>query len=1007
MAYGEIDDDGGDDTAQLSPLSMLMGAGFNTVTPEGKAKATEVFGDLYSKRSGYDTAEQDAYNNYEARAQEARQVLQRAREALAAKKTPTTKWLEMAKGFGSSTRTGSFGESVANYASARIPGRQQEEAYESGRDKDLLGLDTGMNQIDQTLATQRIKMQQLRKAADDKLMIESMKIMGKPTPAAKAPPRTLEDRATEKLDAAYAKDYLEWNQGGSAEADKQLRQAEGALTNMGSSNKISGPVVGLIPKWARDLFLPKASETQEAVESTIQGTLRQILGAQYTQVEGENLLARTYNPRLDEKINARRAQRLIGMLKQAKSDKDAIADYYETHGSLKGYRGRIRPYSISEFEPENGAADDIENPFMSIYNEAKDLVGIGGKKPTAARPAAQAQPPAQSQGDMFWEDGEPAKARGGKVGYAEGGQVQLPDGRKLFTMPDGKTMNVPPQVSYTQALQRWQSMTGAAMPDPDMGLPPQVIPPREGVPNLAMQQVANQAPQAPPQELPQAPLGQEEQAPEGPGAGEMAFDAGAAALGGAAGARVVDRVGQGTRDMLPGQAPTPGQRRVMDVMQDKALTPAQLRTNLAAIQRSGVPGMMLDTDPSMRALSESALSQSGGPNATEALRRLQARQGAAGDRVSEVVNQGLKPDEFFDQQEKLKDSLYTNAKPLYDAAYAKHPAIQSSVLPEILSTPDGKKAVKAALRIMRNEGKKIGKADAVGMVRAPSLEFLDKVKQGFDQIITQEEGSGVNYKATPLGSSMRKVRDRLRDELDTSTTDAKGNSLYKQAREQYSGDLEVLDALRAGREDFHKLAPKQVEKMVGGMSFAEKDAFRTGAAQRLFETIESPTADTNPAQRVIGSDAMRKRLRPLFDTDAQFRLFETAMDREQEIFQESKGTINRARAGQAASVEPKPGFVQRMFSNVPRLGLKSPVAWALKLVSNATKRPDDEYDEIAKYMKSATPDELADFDRHITKKLARQVSRTGRRGKVGMAGAAVGAGTALAHDLIGDDDDAE
>src|SRR5262245_42432087 len=98
---------------ELSPLSALLTSGLSTVTPEGKAQASKLFGELYAKRGQYDTEEQTAYDDYEKRAQEAREVLRMARDRLSAQKVPTTKWLEMAAGFGAPTRAGSFGESVS------------------------------------------------------------------------------------------------------------------------------------------------------------------------------------------------------------------------------------------------------------------------------------------------------------------------------------------------------------------------------------------------------------------------------------------------------------------------------------------------------------------------------------------------------------------------------------------------------------------------------------------------------------------------------------------------------------------------------------------------------------------------------------------------------------------------------------------------------------------------------------------------------------------------------
>lgn len=1002
MAVEYIDEEETGDTAMVSPLQMLMGAGFSTVTPEGKAQAAKVFGDLYGKRTAYDEESRAAYDDYEARAQEARDVLRKAREVLAAKKVPTTKWLEMAKGFGSPTRTGAFGESIANYATARIPGKQQEAQWEQDRTSQLLGFDQGMSEIDQKLALQKMQLRQMRAAADDKLMTEAMKIMGRPTPVGKAPPRTPQDRAQAELDKAYVKDYVSFIQGGAADATKnveELRGAHKALTGRlpgepidpkaKGSDTLSGPFVGLLPKIVRDLILPKASETQEGIESTVQRSLKDILGSQFTQVEGERLLARVYNPRLQEDVNARRVAKLVEQLDRAYQEKIKAANYFEQHGTLSGYTGK-KSWTMREFEE---AVDD--DPLANARNLMNSATG------QAQVPGAPA--PDEGMEEIDIEMLLPAQARGGliKKKFAEGGSVEgeFPDGRPRFRMPDNKIIRARPGDTYESVLQLYTNATGTAPTRP--GLPPQQIPSRGPAP--PQQQPAPHPPMLMPASVPpeqeQVPAGMDQAIQQAPALlGRMAAGAGAGATASAL-PGIMERT-------VPGMGENAAQRRILDMLQERGVSPQTLANATRQNQRMGIPAMAMD-DPSVRPLADSVISESGMPNATEALRRLQERQGNIGERVMERVNLGLKPDEYFDQLDKLKDNLYQNASPLYDQAYAANPSVKSKVLPALLETPDGKKAVKTALRLMRNQGKKIGKADAMGMVQAPSLEFLDNVKRGFDQLITQEEGHGANYKATPLGASIRKLRDQLRDELDVATTPTKGDSLYRKAREQYAGDLEVLDALQTGREQFSKLQPKELDKAFKAMSFAEKDAYRTGVAQKLFETIEGPTTEFNAAQRIVGSPAQRKKLRVLFDNDKQYQLFETALVKEAEIYEASKKSISRGEAGQEVHAEPKPTIAKKVQRHVPRLGIGSPTMWALQFIRNNSQASEKKLDEVMRYLKSSTPDELANMEKTLGPKFKKRIARKGRAGKAAALGAGVGAGVYAAEALTEDEDDAE
>lgn len=1141
MAYEDEEDVYGEDPGTVSPLQMFMGQ-FSTVTPEGKAKAAEVFGDLYGKRTAYDKDEQSAYDEYEAQARTARETLRRAREVLAAKKVPTTKWLEMARGFSAPTRTGAFGESVGNYAEARIPGRQREAEWEANRDTQLLNFDQSMSAIDQQLAMNKLKIRQARRAADDKLMIEAMKIMGKPVPQGKAPPKSAERVAQEALDKAYVKDYVEFIQGGAADATKnieELRSAHNALTR---SDMKTGPIIGLVPKVLRDVFLPKASATQEAVESTVQRSLRQILGPQFTAKEGEALLNRVYNPRLPENINAARVSRLIEQLDRAYQEKIKAAEYFEQHGTLNGYAGK-KAWSLGEFLPEDdlegeddprAIASDIEAtitggrqapaPQEAAPDEGMDEIDIeslipagsgyakGGKVKQAGRVKTaigdvskafldevkgnraayvgklreamvkgghdpewlneylpgrkdeilaqlgddwlsapepytlsdaelgrvppdfntkgamnlwqdivtnsgidfgEVTPPADDKAALRWIlENHPAKptldeigaelakfrgkARKPKLHKAEGGMVEgeFADGRPRFRMPDGKVIKGRPGDTYEFALDMYTRATGTAPTRP--GLPPQQIPPREEPPvqQARPPMMAAQA-EEPPSFL-------ETAAGELPSA--LAYTA-----AGAAGAGLGDKVLTSLGDrLIPGRRETPAQRRVLDMLAEQRRSPADVTAGVRKQQRMGIPAMVMD-DPALRETANNVLPETGLQNATTILQRLKERAEGAGERTMDQVNLGLKPDPYFDELDKLKDNLYTNSKPLYQQAYAANPAIQSKVLMQLLNTPDGKKAVKMALRIMRNEGKKIGKQDAMGLVSKPSLEFLDYVKRGMDQLITKEEGSGINYQATELGRSMRSLRNALRDELDAATTPANGESLYKKAREQYAGDLEVLDALQAGRTEFTKLQPQELVKRLGTMSFAEKDAFRTGAAQALFEQIESPTGDFNAARKVIGSAAMRKKLRPLFDTPKQYELFETALKREAELYELDKKSTRRAEAGQEQHAQPAPGFAKRLARNVPRLGIKSPTMWALQYIRNNSEATEKKMDEVLNHLKASTPEELADLEKTLGPKYARRLSRKGRAAKTAVAGALAGAAYKVATGAGTDEeqDDAE
>jgi hypothetical protein len=145
-----------------------------------------------------------------------------------------------------------------------------------------------------------------------------------------------------KVDEKYADEFVNWTAaGGFADIEKQLGQLDEVLTSLETRDDLTGPVVGNIPDVVRGFTNPEAIDTREMIEEVVQRNLRSILGAQFTEKEGERLIARAYNPRLDEKTNAKRVRRLIKQIRGAGQAKQAAADYFNEHGTLTGFKGAL------------------------------------------------------------------------------------------------------------------------------------------------------------------------------------------------------------------------------------------------------------------------------------------------------------------------------------------------------------------------------------------------------------------------------------------------------------------------------------------------------------------------------------------------------------------------------------------------------------------------------------------------------------------------------------------
>jgi len=338
----------------------------------------------------------------------------------------------------------------------------------------------------------------------------------------------------------------------------------------------------------------------------------------------------------------------------------------------------------------------------------------------------------------------------------------------------------------------------------------------------------------------------------------------------------------------------------------------------------------------------------------------------------------------------MTDELYRNSKPLYDEAYKLFPRISESDVPafdEIMKTPDGKRAVGIALRLLRNKGKKIGREDAIGMVRKPSLEFLDYVKRGFDQIISKEEAQG----PTALGKSMRDLRNALREQLDAVSPE------YKAARAQYAGDLEVIDALRTGRERFNRLQPEEVEMMMAEMSNAEKSAFRAGAAQRLLEDINRASTDVNAARRITGSPSTRKKVEALIEDPNDRRVFMAALETETEMFLRDQPTVRKGEAARVKRQVSESGPLTEAAETVLG-GRFTLTGWAVRLLSQlgSDHLTEKQADEVIRVLRQSDPDELY---RMLARMRGREKRKLGKGAKAAVIGGGAVAGATLAHEL--------
>jgi hypothetical protein len=151
-----------------------------------------------------------------------------------------------------------------------------------------------------------------------------------------------------KRDEKAAEDLYQWESGGGQDMVAQIAQLKPVIEALEAGQPITGIGTAVQPDLLLALTNPKALQAREAVEEVVQRNLRVILGAQFTEKEGERLISRAFNPKLPPEENARRVRRLFKQMETAAAQKQSMADYFNQNGTLVGYQGKMP--TVQDFE---------------------------------------------------------------------------------------------------------------------------------------------------------------------------------------------------------------------------------------------------------------------------------------------------------------------------------------------------------------------------------------------------------------------------------------------------------------------------------------------------------------------------------------------------------------------------------------------------------------------------------------------------------------------------------
>lgn len=263
-----------------------------------------------------------------------------------------------------------------------------------------------------------------------------------------------------------------------------------------------------------------------------------------------------------------------------------------------------------------------------------------------------------------------------------------------------------------------------------------------------------------------------------------------------------------------------------------------------------------------------------------AFNMLHRRQAGVGDRMRESAdkalgNQGRRLGGTVDD---LIAYRTQESAPLY-AQLRQTDITPDQTLVDIVNTADKLGAVKLGREIATASRQPFSLDPGAQGPARWNMGDLDHIKQGIDQVLSSSKAVKPDGSFTPLGRAYLSLKDELTGQLDTATRNPQtGASLYKSAREAFSGPSALIDAANKGKQAVTR-DESAILGMLKGMGDAEKEAFRVGAYEGLRGKLGTQGGQTD-IMSMWKNPSTQEKLRAIFGGERAYREFASSVAKE-------------------------------------------------------------------------------------------------------------------------------
>jgi len=183
------------------------------------------------------------------------------------------------------------------------------------------------------------------------------------------------------IDQEFSKIAVDYTTKGQAQIEANLENLIEKINILKEGEiNVSGPGIGLLPDSAKGILFPKAASYIGDIRDIVFQSLREKLGAQFTEREGDRLVAAAFNSYLDEDLNIARLERLYTTIVEAAKAKEEAIAYFNENRTLKGYKSKVLDFNsimnsmVQTADYDNMTDTELEEIFQNSDDKERDAI---------------------------------------------------------------------------------------------------------------------------------------------------------------------------------------------------------------------------------------------------------------------------------------------------------------------------------------------------------------------------------------------------------------------------------------------------------------------------------------------------------------------------------------------------------------------------------------------------------------------------------------------------------